>query len=208
MPAPEPAAAYPVKLDVARPEASSRLLNFPLFIGIFIRSVLLIPHLVALVFLGAVALVLYLIATVAILFSGKYPKGLFDFIAGWQRWTALVSVYAVGLVDRYPPFTISAQEGYPAAFSVEYADKSNRLLNFPLLGVYIRELLSIPNAIVLALLGIVAMIVILIAPFGVLFTGKYPVGLHDFMVGVQRWSARLSAYYFGLTDKYPPFSLS
>jgi Domain of unknown function (DUF4389) len=198
---------YPVRMDVRRPESQSRLTNFPLFIGSMIRAILLIPHLIVVGFLGIIAGLVFLVATIAILFSGKYPLGMFNFYVGYTRWTANVYAYLGHLYDAYPPFS-TEQQAYPLTFEVDYPEKSSRILNFPIFGLYLKELLLIPHFIVLAFLITVAFIVIFIAQFAILFTGSFPEGMHGFVVGVGRWAMRVNGYVYALTDKYPPFSLS
>lgn len=201
-----PTPDYPIKLSIGRPSRSSRLLLAPLGIGHFIRSLLLIPHLIVLFFLGVLFLVVYLIATVAILFSGSFPRGMYEFIVGVSRWNANVQAYMYGLIDTHPPFK-TEQTDFPVIYQAEYPEKSSRILNFPVLGLYLKELLLIPHLVVLFFLGIAVWVVLVIAPFAVLFTGQFPEGLHRFLVGVSRWTARLGGYLIGLTDRYPPFSM-
>ena len=198
----------PVRLDIQRPESQSRLTNFPLGIGLFIREILLIPHLIILYFLQLVGGIVYFIATFAILFTGRYPQGLFNFFVGYTRWTNNIYSYLLSLHDKYPPFSMEAQSDFPLSFSVEYPGQLSRILNFPFIGQLIKAILLIPNLIVLMFLALVAFVVLFIAQFAILFTGSFPEGMHKFMVGVGRWSARVNAYLYGLTDKYPPFSMS
>ena len=152
--------------------------------------------------------IVFLIATFAILFTGRYPRGLFNFYVGYMRWNANMTGYLVSAYDKYPGFTMEAQSDYPLTFSVEYPDKLSRFLNFPILGLIIKFILLIPHWIIVSFLALVAMIVLIIAQFAILFTGSFPEGMHKFMIGVGRWSTRVSAYAYALTDKYPPFSLS
>jgi hypothetical protein len=203
-----PSVSYPVTLDVQRPPQQSRLLNFPLGIGTFIREILLIPHLIILYFLGLAGSIVYLIATIAILFSGRYPRGLFNFYVGVTRWNSNMYGYLVGVYDKYPAFSMEPQPGYPLTFNAEYPDTLSRLLNFPFLGLFIKFILAIPHLIVLVFLIFVAFVVLFIAQFAILFTGSFPAGMHGFMVGVGRWSTRVNAYLYALTDKYPPFSMN
>ena len=105
--------------------------------------------------------------------------------------------------------TIEADnERYPAVLQVEYPERSSRLL--ALLGAlfFAKAILLIPHIIILILLGIAQGIVIYIGYWAVLITGRYPRGLFDFGVGVQRWGFRIDAWMNGWTDSYPPFSLS
>jgi hypothetical protein len=205
----EATADYPIRLEVRRDATQSRLTNFPLGIGMIIRSILLIPHFIILYFLQIVANIVYFIACFAILFSGRYPRGLFNFYVGYMRWNANMTGYLVSAYDKYPPFSMDAQSDYPVTLEVDYPENLNRILNFPLfIGYIIKVILLIPHLIVLAFLALAAMIVLFIAQFAILFTGSFPEGMHGFMVGVGRWSTRVTAYTVALTDKYPPFSLS
>jgi hypothetical protein len=189
-----PPSGYPVRYDVEYQESHSRLL-------IFVKWLLAIPHLLILYALGAVASICILIAFFAILFTKKYPKGLFDFVVNIYRWTNNVYAYIFLLRDEYPPFTWEPGK-YPVTFEVDYPESLGRFA--PLY----KWLLAIPNLIVLYLVVIVAFFLGFIGWFAILFTGKLPRGIHDFLVGTGRWSNRLSAYYAYLfTDQYPPFSM-
>jgi len=203
---PPPPSGYPIRFNLGRAETASRLLNFPLFIGTFIREILLIPHLIVLALLGFIVFVVYFIATFAILFTGKFPAGMHNFVVGWSRWSANLSAYLLGLVDAYPPFSMD-QKDYQVVFQADYPENSSRILNFPFFGMYIKYLLLIPHLFVLAAFGLIGYVVLFIAQFAVLFTGQFPAGMHSFLVGVSRWSARVNAYVFALTDRYPPFSM-
>ena len=97
---------YPLLFDVDYPAQSSRLLNFPLGIGLIIRYVLLIPHLIALVFLGIVYYLVLFISQFAILFTGSFPAGMHSFGVGVTRWGIRIQAYTMGLTDRYPPFSL------------------------------------------------------------------------------------------------------
>ena len=209
--APPPAAPerepYPVRLEIERQEKQSRLTNFPLGIGMFIRAILIIPNYVVLYLLGIVASVVYLIATFAILFTGRYPEGMFNFFVGVNRWSLNVSAYLFNLNDTYPAFS-TEEEKYPASYSVDYPERLSRILNFPFFGMFIKAFLAIPNIVVLYLVFIVAYVLVFIAQFAILFTGSFPEGMHKFVVGALRWQMRTSAYLLALTDRYPPFSLS
>lgn len=203
---PPPRSGYPVNLDVVRPERQSRITNFPLGVGGFIRFILSIPHLVILYFLQIAASLVFILATFVILFSGRYPRGMFDFYVGYSRWTNNVYGYLAHLYDTYPPFSFDAG-AYPLQYTVEYPERPNRLLNFPFLGVLIKTLLILPHWVVLFFLYIAVLVVLFLATFAILFTGKFPEGMHGFVAGVLRWAARVQAYPVALTDSYPPFSL-
>lgn len=187
-----PGPQYPVRFDVEYPDELSRLL-------IFIKFLLAIPHLLILYALSGVLSVITIIAFFAILFTKKYPQGLFNIAVGVMRWQANVYAYILLLRDDYPPFTWEADE-YPLTLEIEYPDTLNRWL--PL----IKWLLIIPNMIVFMIVAIVAYFLLFIAWFAILFTGKFPRGMFDFVVGTMRWSLRLNAYTYLLRDEYPPFS--
>jgi hypothetical protein len=201
-------APYPVQFEIARDATQSRLTNFPLGIGTFIRSILLIPHLIILYFLGLVAAIIYFIAGFVILFTGNYSSGLFNFYVGYLRWSSNVYGYFASLYDKYPPFSMDAQE-YPLKLTIDYPSSLSRLLNLPFyIGFFIKAILAIPHLIIVFFLVLAAIVVVFIAQFAILFSGSFPEGMHRFVVGVGRWSTRVNAYIYSLTDKYPPFSLN
>jgi hypothetical protein len=137
-----------------------------------------------------------------ILFREKYPRWWFDWNLELTRFSTRVSVYAALLDDRYP----STDEQQSVRLDLRYPDVPNDLNRWlPL----VKWLLAIPHFIVLGFLYIAAFVCIVIAWFAILFTGRFPRGLFDFVVGVGRWTVRVSAYAVLLTtDRYPPFSLS
>jgi len=188
-----PADSYPIRVEVQYPETLSRGL-------IFVKWLLAIPHFIILYFLQIAWSVVTLIAVFAILFTAKYPEGLFKFAVGYRRWQLNAASYVLLLRDEYPPFTLDAGQ-YPAALEVDYPEQLNRFL--PL----IKWLLVIPNILVAAVVMIAALVVTVIAWFAILFTGKYPQGMFEFVVGALRWSERANGYAYLFTDKYPPFSL-
>jgi hypothetical protein len=195
-PAPAPAAPdYPVRYDVEYPERLSRW-------KIFVKWLFAIPHLIILSLLGIVLSVMTFIAFFAILFTKKWPRGMFDFAVQIQRWIANVVSYVFLERDEYPPFSGDAGE-YPVTYEADYDEDLSRWL------IFVKGwLLAIPHYIVLFFLGIAAYVVVIIAFFAILFTGRYPRGLFDFNVGVFRWYQRVNAYaYLLFTDRYPPFSL-
>ena len=179
--------------NVPYPERLSRLL-------IFVKWLLAIPHYIVLYVLYLALSVTSFIAWFAILFTGRYPRGLWDFAMMVYRWNANVTAYVALLRDEYPPF--GGNDGdYPVLYQMEYPERFSRLL------IFVKWLLVIPHLIVLYVLGLVAGVVWIIAWFAILITGNIPRGMFDFLVGVLRWSNRVTAYAWLLTDVYPPFSL-
>jgi hypothetical protein len=149
--------------------------------------------------LGAVAAIVALIAWFAIVFTGRYPKGLWDLAAYYLRWRVRAVAYIALLRDEYPPF---GEGPYPAG--VELAPPSDTRDR---LTVAFRIFLVIPHLIAIWALGIAWAVTTIIAWFAILLTGRYPVELYRFAVGVLRWNTRVEAYLLLLHDVYPPFSL-
>ena len=164
-----------------------------------------IPHMIILYFLQIWSAILTFIAFFSILFSGKYPKNMFDFQVKYLRWYLRVNARLLNLSDGYPAFGLNAQDD-KITFDVPYPEKLSvgDLILKALFGwIYV----VIPHGIALVLREIVTVIYIVIAWFAVLFTGKYPEKMHEFNVGTLRWSYRVQMYYMLLmTDKYPPFN--
>jgi hypothetical protein len=180
-----------LQYEVAYPEHLSRLM-------IFIKWLLVIPHLVVLALLGIGVYIVTLIAWFAILITGKYPRGMWNFTMMTMRWGARVTAYMYLQRDEYPPF---GDADYPVYYQMEYPERLSRGL------IFIKWLLIIPHFIVLYILNLLLEVVIVISWFAILFTGKYPRGMFDFTTGVTRWAHRVSVYVLLLTDAYPPFSM-
>ena len=144
--------------------------------------------------------VLFLPPLLMILFRGKYPRWWYDFNVELLRFQNRVGVYVALMDDRYP----STDERQGVRLDVPYPDVARLNRALPL----VKWLLAIPHYIVLAFLTLAALFAVLIAWFAILFTGRYPRGIFDFLVGVGRWMNRVTAYAFLLvTDEYPPFRL-
>lgn len=181
-----------------------------------VKWFLAIPHFIVLFFLWVAFVVLTVVAGFAILFTGRYPRSIFDFNVGVLRWSWRVSYYATsgGLgTDRYPPFSLDVHPEYPAVLTVAYPGDLSRGL------VLVKWwLLAIPHYVVLAFMvggwsrdtgrgaGLLGALVI-IAVVILLFTDRYPRSLFDLIVGLNRWSFRVIAYVALMTDAYPPFRL-
>ncbi|HUF15246.1 MAG TPA: DUF4389 domain-containing protein [Acidimicrobiia bacterium] len=145
---------------------------------------------------------LFVATMLMILFRVRYPRWWFDFARELTRLGARVGAYLALLTDRYP----STVEEQSVHLDIDYPDVEQDLNRWlPL----VKWLLAVPHYIVLAVLFVVAIVAVVIAWFVILFTGRYPRGLFDVVVGVGRWSLRVQAYAFLLvTDRYPPFSLN
>ena len=150
--------------------------------------------------LGVVVVVSAIIAWFAILFTGKYPDGLWSLAAFYLRWRVRAIAYVSLLRDEYPPFGDGA---YPATLVVAQPNAPRDRVS-----VAFRLLLAIPHLAALWVIGVGWVITTLIAWFSIVLTGRYPASLYGFGIGALRWEMRVEAYLLLLHDQYPPFSLS
>jgi len=150
---------------------------------------------------GGILAGLFAATALMIIFRQRYPRWWFDFALELNRFSARVSAYVFLLTDKYP----STVEKQTVHLDLEYPEVKQDLNRWMPL---VKWLLALPHYFVLVILSIGMLFAVLIAWFAILFTGRYPKGLFDYVVGVSRWNLRVSAYAFLLvTDKYPPFSL-
>jgi hypothetical protein len=207
---------YPLRVEAQEHPNPSRALWL-------VKWAAALPHYFVLVFLWAAFAVLSVVAFVAILFTGCYPRAIFDFNVGVLRWTWRVGYYAYGALgtDRYPPFSLASDPDYPADLSVEYPEHLSRGL------VLVKWwLLALPHYLIVAVLigggawaaertdgapwmwggGLIGLLAV-IAAVVLIFTGRYPQGIYDLVLGLNRWVLRVAAYAGLMTDEYPPFRL-
>ena len=210
---------YPARLDIDYPEKLDRFTTF-------FRLIASIPILIILSVIsatssstvtvvtrtgevvsratstgGGILAALFGATLLMLLFRRRYPRWWFDFAREFTRFGTRVGAYMALVTDRYPS-TVDEQSVH---LEIDYPDAEHDLNRWlPL----VKWFLAIPHYIVLAFLAIGALFAILIAWFAILFTGRYPRGLFDYVVGVGRWALRVEAYMSLLvTDRYPPFSL-
>jgi hypothetical protein len=227
------AAIVPEDRPAARTPAAPRAGRYPLVLDAvpdvrpnrwswLVKWLLAIPHLVVLAVLWAVFAVLTLVAGVAILCTGRYPRSLFDLNVGILGWTWRVGYYAYSALgtDRYPPFALAAPD-HPASLEIAYPQRLSRPL------VLVKWLLAVPHLVIVAVLvgsagnlgltrwapvpplvggGLIGLLV-LVAAGHLALVGRYPQDLHDLVVGLNRWLFRVIAYAALMTDEYPPFRL-
>jgi hypothetical protein len=206
---------YPVHVDAELQPSLSRWLWL-------VKWLLLIPHFIVLFFLWIAFLAVSVVAFFAILFTGRYPRGIFDFNVGVLRWSWRVHYYGYGALgtDRYPPFNLHEVADYPAHLEIDYPEHLSRglvlvkwwLLAIPhylVVGVFVggsTYVVTEGGDVVSSGAGLVDLLV-LYAGVALLFTSRYPRGLFDLLVGLDRWVLRVAAYAALMTDQYPPFAL-
>lgn len=208
---PEAPAPYPVAVEARLDEPLSRWLWL-------VKWLLALPHWIILGFLWAAFAVLTVVAWFAIVFTGRYPRAIFDFNVGVLRWHWRVTYYATSVLgtDRYPPFSLGAEPDYPATLDVPYPERLSRgkvwvkswLLALPhwlILGAIfggsawaISETVAGPSAV---------MVLVVVAGAVLAVTGRYPRDVFRLLVGLSRWLYRVIAYAALMRDEYPPFRL-
>jgi hypothetical protein len=203
--------SYPVQFDVDYPSGPLNRLTTAF------RFVIAIPIVVVLTMLSGSAFnnddhstqnslviggaAVFVPLVLMLVFRQKYPRWWFDWNLNLLRFSNRVTAYLALLDDRYP--STDEEQSVHLDFAYPEARQMNRWL--PL----VKWLLAIPHYVVLFFLGIAVLVSIIVAWFAILFTGRYPRSLFDFVVGVMRWINRVNGYAFTLvTDQYPPFSLS
>lgn len=188
-----PSPPYDAVAEFDRQEEYSRWL--PL-----VKWLLLIPHWIALAFVGIAAFFAIVVAWFAVLITGKYPQGIHRFVTGTYRWGTRASAYAILMTDAYPPFSLEHDDSYPARLDIAYNEPIARWR--PL----VHWLLVIPYMFVAAVLLMVVYVITIIAFFAILFTKQFPQALFDFNVVALRWQTRANVYSYWMTERYPPWA--
>ncbi|HVX20977.1 MAG TPA: DUF4389 domain-containing protein [Acidimicrobiales bacterium] len=183
-------APLPVHLAVAEPGPRNRLTAL-------IRLIMVIPQWIVLFFVHIAALVVVIIGWFAALFTGRLPQFAVDFLSGVVRWDIRVSAYFYFLTDRYPPFSLDQEPGYPIQIAIPEAGPLNRL------AVLVRFFIAIPAYIVAGVAGSGLAVFSIGSWFMVVFTGRLPGPLFEVTRAVIRYQARLLSYFTMLTPEYP-----
>jgi uncharacterized protein DUF4389 len=185
--------SYPVTFQADYVERRSRLTTF-------FRWLLVIPQLIVMYLYGLVAGLVVIVAWFALLFTGRYPQGMYDFVAGFIRYSTYVNGYYYLLCDPYPPFSGDPAAGYPVRLEMGPPKESyNRL------KVLFRIILAIPVLLITYAMQIVAGIGSFIAWFAIVILGRQPRGLQDMIALGVSYQQRAYPYFALLTEDWPPF---
>ena len=185
--------SYPVSFEADFSERRNRLTAF-------FRLILAIPLLIWLYLYALVASVAIVIAWFAIVITGKYPRGLYDFVAGYTRFVTRVIGYSVLLCDPYPSFGGSDDPAYPVRMHFD-----GPLDHYSRAKTFFRIILMLPVAVMRYVIGLMLEIGAVAAWVVIVLTGKMPRGLFEMMVLANSYTARSDAYIYLLTETYPPF---
>jgi hypothetical protein len=183
---------YPLRLDVDHQEQYSRFM--PL-----VKWLLVIPHYIVLFVLGIGVFFAIVASWFAVLITGRYPRGLWNFVVGVLRWNTRVTTYFYLMVDPYPPFSLDHDPNYPTRLEADYPEHVERWR--PLVA----WLLAIPYLIVAGILVYLAYVLVFFAFFTILFARSFPKGMFDIAVVALRWQLRGYAYALWLVTRYPPW---
>jgi hypothetical protein len=191
-PAGPPSPDHPARLEIAYPAELNRWL--PL-----VKWLLVIPHFFVLLFVGIGAFFVAIFAFFAVLFTGRWPRGAFDYMVGTFRWVYRVTAYFHLMVDAYPPFSMADDPNYPVRLNIEYPERVDNWR--PL----VQWLLAIPYLIIAGVLYWLTGILTFVAFLLILFTKRISRDMFELMLPGLRWQLRGNAYAYFLTKRYPPF---
>jgi len=172
-----------------------------------VHWLLAIPHLAILYALQTLTEVLSIVSWFSIVFTGKVPAGIVSFQSMALRYSLRTMSYVVFMREEYPPFAFAQANADPGEDARLRVDFTPQLENRNRLTTAFRLILVIPHVVVLAVLAVAAFFVGIVGFFAVLFTGSWPAGAREFVLGVARWWLRVQSYMALLHDEYPPFSL-
>jgi Domain of unknown function (DUF4389) len=197
--------AYPVNVSYDRAAPINRLWGI-LWIGQWIRYLLLIPHYIVLFFVLIVAAFLTLFTWIPVLILGRFPGWGYRWIGGFLGWSVRIQAYFYLMASPYPPFSLDG-EGYPVSVRFDEGVRISRLWGIPLVGILIRAILLIPHFVALFFIAVVVGILLWFTWIPVLFLGRQSDLIYTVVGGFTRWWFRVMAYLMLMVDRYPPFSL-
>lgn len=190
-----PTGTFPMRLEFEYPTQPSKLT--------FVKWILAIPQLIVLGLVGIGAFFMWIYAWLSVLITERYPRNAYDFLVGFGRWATRVNGYIFFIAEEYPPFNMDEIPTYPARFEPppfpgEHVPRAAAL----------QAILAIPAYIFAVIVLYVGEFVALVAGFAIIFTGEYPRGMYDFVVGALQPQARAFVYFSMMTTQYPPFELA
>ena len=182
----------------------SRLWGIPL-IGVWIRAILCIPHVIILAFYAIVVGALQLIMWIPVLLLGRYPDWGYDLVGGFIRWSIRVQAYVSLLAAAYPPFSSGGSHSVNVTW--DRSQSVPRWAGIPFIGAFIRVIILIPHFVLVWLIGIVAGFLSLFTWIPVLLFGRYPGWGYTIIGGLVAYEVRLQSYLLLMTGPYPRFGL-
>jgi hypothetical protein len=183
---------FPARMEITYPEQLNRWL--PL-----IKWLLVLPHMVVLFFVGIGAFFVAIYGFFAVVFTGHWPRGAFEYLVGTARWVYRVIAYLHLMTDAYPPFSLADDPDYPLRLTVDYPE---HIANWRPL---VQWLLVIPYLWIAGVLYWLTGVLTIVAFFTILFTKQIPRGVFELMVPGLRWNVRGNAYAYFMSERYPPF---
>ena len=192
--------SHAVTLSIEPLTAPQRLWAFPV-LGFMVKIIVLIPILIALVFVALAVVIAQLVLWIPVLLLGTYPAWGRQFITWYLRWSVQVNAFLYGLTDRYP--APSAAADHPVKLAIDVPASSFRLWAVPIVGIVLKFVILLPSYFLLSFVSQGTGLALLILWAPVLFTGVYPTWGYRFLVAALRWNVRVEAFLFGLTDSYP-----
>jgi hypothetical protein len=197
---------YPIDFQVGYGDGTRNRGYAILGIIWFLKAVLLIPHFIVVAIMGTIAQIAAWVGYWFILFSGRQPDGISKLIAGTFRWSNRTFAWLLSAIDEYPPFRFEdGTYGAQTTITVDGGSRNRLLAAGGIVGI--KYLLALPHLIIVSVLASAASVAGWVGFVIIAFNGSLPRGLHDFFIGVLRWSTRSWGWLASLTDEYPPFSL-
>ncbi len=199
---------YPVSVEFPRPDNNNMLYAVPI-LGMVLKIVMLIPFFIAMCIVSMIVWLAQLVLWIPVLFVGVYPAIGFVLVGGYVRWYTRVGGFLFGLSDKYPSFSFADEPGGgDPIVTFEQQRSATRGWAIPFVGFFAKMICLWPHMIVLSALRMACFAFMLVSWVPVLMNGRFAKVPYDLYAGTIRWQVRVYAFLYGLTDQYPPFSLS